>query len=136
MVGERLRKGEKKLNRIRNAPGSQLEKKIPRVEGMNIGRGTAVGVVQAAIAVILDDTVGVPFGASSEILDTENTNGGTLYTVNVNAPTANMAQARAFLESTTGFASILTDNIDVRGVDVVSIRPLRDTYEVKVKVSD
>lgn len=120
----------------RNRPSRALERRFPKLENRNFGGGTMAGLLEAGIAIVLEDTVGVPFGASSEIVDTEPASNGTIYTVNVNAPTKNMAEARAFLESSTGFASVLTDIVDVEEAEVLNVRPLRDTYQVKVRIRD
>lgn len=120
---------------LRNKPSNALGV-LPRYKNRNIGGGIGIGVVQAAIAKILDDTVGVPFGSDTEIIGMEPADNGVVYTVNVDAPTENMAQARAFLESGTGFTSILTDLLQVENVEVLKTRTLRDTYQVEVLIED
>lgn len=121
---------------IRNRPGGRLEKRFPKFENRNFGGGTAVGIVQAAIVTVIEDTVGVPFGADAEIIGVEPVSGGVLYTVNVNAPSENIAKARAFIDAGTGFTTILTDLLDVRSVEVTKTRMIRDTYQVEVRVED
>ena len=120
----------------RNAPSRKLQNRFPQLENRNLGGGTVTGLVEAGIAKVLEDTLGVPFGASAEVTDVEPIERGQVYTVNVDAPTENMAQARAFLESTTGFSSVLTDVIEVNEAEVLNVRPLRDTYQIKVRVED
>jgi len=127
---------DKRLHKIRNRPGSALAKRAPQIPNRNFGGGITVGTVQAGISIILEETVGVPFGGETEITDAEPVQGGTLYTVNVNSPFENMARAKAFFEANTGFASLLTDLLEVEDVEVLRTRPLRDTYQVKVLVHD
>lgn len=121
---------------IRNAPGRNLRKQFPEFDNRNFGGGIAIGSLEAAIAIILERTIGVPFGSDVEITDTEPTSGGTIYTVNVDAPFENMAQARAFFESQTGFTSLLMDTYNVENVEVLRTRPARDTYQVEMLVED
>lgn len=120
---------------LRNKPSDALGL-LPRYKNRNIGGGIGVGIVQAGVAKILDDTVGVPFGSETEIVGIEPADGGYIYTVNIDAPTENMAQARAFLESGTGFTSILTDLLKVENTEVLKTRVLRDTYQVEVLIED
>lgn len=119
--------------RVLNDP---LERRVPRVGQRNIGEGIGAGLIEAGIAVILEETLGVPFGASSDIVDTTPVDGGMVYTVNVNAPVENMAKARAFIDSTTGFLSILTDNYEIDNAEVLNTRMLRDTYQIELLVED
>lgn len=135
------RKAEDRIDdvgyKLRNIPGSRLQKRMPNFENRNFGGGVAVGTIEAAVAVILEETVGVPFGSDTEIIDVEpEDRESNIYTVDVDAPFENMATARAFFESQTGFASLLTDLIEVEEVHVLKTRPLRDTYQVKIRVED
>lgn len=150
MVGERIknavdreplyRRVEKKLRkptkRIRDAPGSTISRVAPTFQHRNFGGGTGAGAVGAAVGVILEDTVGLPFGADSDVMDVQPSQGsdGTIYVVNVNAPTKNMAEARAFIDAGTGFTSLLTDVLDVEDVNVIDTRVLRDTYQITLKI--
>lgn len=150
MVGERARRlvDRKPLIRraeqvvddtahnARNAPGSRLRSRFPPLENRNVGGGIAVGALEAAVAIVLKDTLGVPFGSDIEISDVQPADRGNIYTVNVDAPFENMARAEAFFEAQTGFTSLLTDQIDVSEVEVLRKRPLRDTYQIKIRVED
>jgi len=118
----------------RQIPDEFLQERVPELENRNIGGGRVVGIVSAAVATAVEDAVGVPFGASSDIIDTEVVDEGVLYTVNVNAPIETMAEARAALDSTTGFTSFVTDKIDVEDVEVQKMRIVRDTYQIDVLV--
>lgn len=148
MVGERIlnrepiwRKAEDKIDdtahrarhRVLDEP---LNRRVPRLGQRNIGEGIGVGLVEAGIAKILEETLGIPFGSDTEIVDSNPTDGGMIYTVNVDAPLENMAKARGFLEGTTGFTSVLTDRYDVQNVEILKTRVLRDTYQVEVLVED
>lgn len=121
---------------LRNTPGRGLRERVPRFSQRNFGGGIAVGAVEAAIAIVLKRTIGVPFGSDVEIVDSESRDGGMMYTVNVDAPFENMARAQAFFESTTGFTSLLTDLLQVRSTRVVKQRLVRDTYQIQVLVED
>lgn len=150
MVGKRIRdaldrepiwrKAEDRLanpgNRIRNMPGSLIRARVPDFRNRNFGAGKGVGIVEAAIATILSETVGVPFGADADVESVSSANRGTRYTVNVNAPTRNMAEARAFIDSGTGFTSVLTDTLRVESVELLDTRTLRDTYQIDILIED
>jgi len=148
MVGERVkqrldrkpvwRRASERLaepgHEVRSAIGSNVGSRVPEFENRNFGNGIGAGVVGAAAATIIEDTVGVPFGGSSDILNVRPAGKANEYTVNVNAPMEDMAKVRAFLDSSTGFLSLLTDELDVQDVELVDKRALRDTYEVKLRV--
>lgn len=150
MVGERLKNAVDRrpiwmkvqdrmgdnASSIRNAPSEAVEKIAPQLENRNAGGGTMAGTALAGIAVLLEDTVGVPFGGSSDIINVESVSGGKLYTVNVNAPTGVMANAKATIDSTTGFTYVLTDEIEIRSMEKLDERVLRDTWEVKLLVKN
>lgn len=122
--------------RLRNTPGTMLRRRVPEFENRNFGGGIGVGIVEAAVAVVLKESIGVPFGSDTEVVDSSATGNGMRYTVNVDSPFENMAEARAFIESGTGFTSILTDKLDVENTQVVKTRVLRDTYQIEVLVED
>ena len=148
MVGERIkqrldrkpiwRRASKRLaepgHSVRSRVGSNVGNRVPEFENRNFGNGIGAGTVGAAAATIIEDTVGVPFGGSSDILDVKSVGEANEYTVNVNAPMEDMAKVRAFLDSSTGFLSLLTDELDVQSVELVDKRALRDTYEVRLQV--
>lgn len=150
MVGDRLinvldrkpfiRRVENRIDdrasKIRNRPSRAMQEKVPKIPNRNIGGGVAAGTIQSAIAIILEETVGVPFGGSTEVTEVDSVQGGNVYTVNVDAPTENMSKAKAFFQANTGFTSLLTDLIQVDNVEVLRTRPLRDTYQVKILVED
>lgn len=147
-VRERMRKRLdrtpiwRKIEDKYDGPASDLRNRIsfgerfPKFENRNFGGGVGAGVVAAGIITIIEDTVGVPFGADAEIIGVEPQSDGILYTVNVNAPTQDIAEARAFIDAGTGFTTILTDLLDVRSVELTKTRMLRDTYQVQVMVED
>jgi hypothetical protein len=150
MAGERVRRAldrepiwrrvegriDNRASRLRNRPGGTLKRRIPQFPNRNFGGGIAIGVVQAAISIVLERTVGIPFGADTEMVDTTITNEGTVYTVNVDSPFENMAQAKAYFEANTGFTALLTDLLEVRSVSLIKTRPLRDTYQIEILVED
>lgn len=152
MVGERLkerfdrepiwRRAEGKFagpgHRARNKINSSTGDKVPRFDNRNFGGGIGVGTVGAVVATVLEDTVGLPFGGSSDIVNVETLEGGdaTRYEVNVNAPIEHMAKVRAFIDSGTGFTSILTDELDVEDVEIIDVRTLRDTYQIELIIRD
>ena len=118
-----------------------ISTRFPRYENRNFGSGIIAGAAQAGIADVLEDVIGVPFGAETEMVGIDNSatmdgTSGVEYTINVNAPTQTMAEARAFVESGTGYTSLLTDLLKVENVELVKSRALRDTYEIVVFVED
>lgn len=130
-------RGTKVRGRIDGAAMSNT----PKFENRNLGGGVAIGALQAAVADALEDVIGVPFGAETEMVNINNNasrngNSGVEYTVNVNAPTQTMAEARALIESSTGYTGYLTDELEVQGAEVVKTRVLRDTFEIDVFVQD
>lgn len=125
-----------RFHRRRTSVDDVIERNTLQFENRNIGGGTAVGAASAAIAVVIEDTVGIPFGASSDIVGSRSVEGGTEYTVNVNAPFRNMAEARATIDSSTGFTSFLTDRIDIENVEIQRTRVFRDTYQIDVLVEE
>lgn len=122
------------LSEIRNRPGNRIRDRAPDLEKRNIGDGKVAGSVGAAVVTVLEDVVGVPFGASVDVVDVRPTQGGQIYTVNVNAPSQNMAEARAFIDSGTGFTSYLTEEFDVENVHVLNKRVIRDTFQIELRV--
>lgn len=150
MVGERLKgrfdrepawrrlkdRATEPGHNIRTAVGGQFGDRIPEFENRNFGGGIGVGTVGAALATVLEDVVGVPFGGSADTVGVNvNSDGSIDYTVNVNSPTEDMAKVRAFLDAGTGFTSLLTDQLDVEDVELVTKRPARDTYQVKLRIT-
>lgn len=121
---------------LRNRPGSRLKRTIPPLENRNFGGGRVVGALEAGVAIILQETVGLPLGSDVEVVDTEPAQGGTAYTINVDAPTRNMAETEAFFEAGVGFTSLLTDLIEVESTEVLRTRIVRDTYQIEVLVED
>lgn len=124
-----------RVHNLRMKPGSRLER-IPDFENRNFGSGKGLGILEAAIATIIEDTVGVPFGADADVSTSTVTENGVRYVVDVNAPTQNMAEARAFIDSGTGFTSILTDKLNVENVELLKVRTFRDTFRVTILVED
>lgn len=123
-----------RATKLRNRPSQAMQRAVPQVGNRNVGGGIGVGLVQAGVAVVLEETLGLPFGSDVEVTDTRQSGRGTIYSINVDAPTENMARARSFLEANTGFTSILTNEFDVSNVEIISHRPLRDTYQMEVLV--
>jgi hypothetical protein len=134
-IGHRIKElVASEARQVREAPGKRIREKTPDPPGANFRDGRTVGMIGGGILTILEDTLGLPFGASSDIVETRPVKGGVVYTINVNAPTQNVAEARAFLDSSTGFSSYVTDAYDVSDVEVLNERLLRDTYQVEIKV--
>jgi len=129
-----INKADKKASDIRNTPGKAIKNAAPKMKNRNIGGGVGIGMVGAAIVKVAKDYA--PVDTSVSIVNTEQAHNGTLYTVNVDSPLSNVAEAEAFFESASGFTSILTDEYNIQDVNVVKTRLVRDTYEVKVFVHD
>lgn len=150
MVGERVKdkidrepfwrnlddKYKDQIHEMRNKPGEHISGKIPRFKHRNFGAGIGLGITEAGVATVLADVVGVPFGADADVSQTAETSEGLIYTVDVNAPTKNMAEARAFIDSGTGFTTILTEALNVQSTEIIKTRTLRDTYRVKILVKE
>lgn len=129
-------------SRARNTPGKLLKTDLqergflPRTQKRNIGNGVAVGAIEAGIAVVLEQVIGFPLGASVDIIESEPIDETTeRYTVNVNAPTMNMAEVRAFIDSSTGFTSLLTERFELQNTEVLRTRTVRDTYQVELLIT-
>lgn len=122
--------------RIRDKQDQRLEDAFPPYKERNFGGGRGVGILGAAIGTALEDIVGVPFGGSSDIVGVEDAPDGMVYTVDVNSPFETMAEARAAIDSSTGYTSFVTEEMDTMDVEVVKTRVLRDTYRVKLKIKD
>lgn len=127
-----------RATRLRNRPGKRLTEGVPKPEHRNVGGGQFVGAIEAMTATILEDVIGVPFGGSSDVINVEKADDGNgyIYTVNTNAPTMNMAQAKAFIDASTGYTSFFTDEYDVEEIEVIGSRTLRDTHQIKLRVKD
>lgn len=133
--GRRVRKRiAPRLSKGRNNVSKKVRSSAPSFPDRNLGEGVFIGAVGSAVATILEDTVGLPFGASVNIIDVEASDGFNIYTVDVNAPTENMAEAKAFIESGSGFISYLTDSYEIDDAEVLTSRMARDTYRVRVRV--
>jgi hypothetical protein len=104
----------------------------PTWENDTIERGSLIGLATAAVASATKTYV--PIGSETEIANVENVDGGTKYTVNVNAGFRNQAMFRSLMETGTGYSSLITDRHDVKSEEVLRKRPLRDTYQFEVVV--
>lgn len=134
-IGRRVRKKlSSRVSKARNEPGERIKSAAPTFGDRNVGSGVFIGATGAAVATVLEDTLGIPFGATVDITDVEESGDEIVYTVDVNAPTENIAEARAFIDSTTGFVSYLTDEYEIEDAEIMTTRMVRDTYRVKVKV--
>lgn len=144
-IGSRLKAGERLSNFInaRTRAGRTLRLKTesavvkvtPTWETDKIQGGTLVGALIAATSTVLDDYA-IPLGSETEIVDSEVTDKGVLYTVNVNSAFKNQARFKAMMESGTGFTSILVDDFDMQTEEVLKTRPARDTWQFEVLVED
>lgn len=125
-----------KASSTRNVPSERIRDEMPQFQNRNLGNGRVAGAAIAGILTVVEDTFGLPFGASSDIVNTEPTQDGTIYTVNVNGPMEVVAEARAFIDSGTGFTSFITDEYNIEDVEIVNTRMIRDTYQFEIKVVD
>ena len=106
----------------------------PTFDTEEIRGGTLIGLYTAGVATAIQTYV--PLGAETEIANTEKVDGGTLYTVNVNAAFSNQAMFRSILETGTGYTSLLVDKNTIEDEQVLRKRPLRDTYQFEVLVEE
>ena len=104
----------------------------PTWENETIERGSLIGLTTAAIASITKTYI--PLGSETEIANVEKVEGGTKYTVNVNAGFRNQAMFRSIMETGTGYTSLITDRNEIVDEEVLRKRPLRDTYQFEVLV--
>jgi hypothetical protein len=104
----------------------------PTWENDTIERGSLIGLTTAAIASATKTYV--PLGSETEIANVEKVEGGTKYTVNVNAGFRNQAMFRSIMETGTGYTSLITDRNEIVDEEVLRKRPLRDTYQFEVLV--
>jgi len=123
-----------RASKIRNRPGKVLENTIPKLPNRNLGGGVAVGAIGAVIIRAVKDYI--PLATDVDIVGTQDTDGGVLYTINVDAPMMDVAEFEAFMESASGLTSIITDSIDIQDTKVLKTRMVKDTYEIKVLVQD
>lgn len=103
----------------------------------NIDTNTVVGAaVVASIYAISSYIPGEP-GANTEVIDVQSEDDGQtyIYTVNTNAPLEGQARFQTILDSTTGFTSLYTDEVDVVDFETIQERVFRDTYQYRVRVS-
>lgn len=134
-IAELRRNIGEQTSQVRGKPAEVVENVAPELPDMNIGGGQGAGAVGAGILTLLEDTVGVPFGSSTDIVNIEEDGTDLIYTVDVNSPTENIAKARAAIDSGTGFTTYLTDEFDIDSAEVVSTRVMRDTYRVEVRIT-
>lgn len=144
-IGGRLKAGDRLSNFInaRTRLGRKLRLKTestivtvtPTWETDRLKGGTLAGALTAGVAVLLDDYA-LPLGSETEIVDSETTNEGIVYTINVNSAFKNQARFKAMMESGTGFTSILVDDFDMKTEEVLKTRPARDTWQFEVLVED
>lgn len=149
MVGERVKKviGDRPsvvrkaadrfdgpFSERRNNIPERIARMTPDFQQRNLGDGFGIGYIAAGVAVIIEDTVGVPFGASSDTVNIERNGNVFTYTVDTNAPFPNMAKARAAIDAGTGFTGVFTERIEFQSFEKVKERPFRDTYRIKVRI--
>lgn len=130
-VGDRL---DRRASNVRNRQSRRVQMVTPSLDRRNIGDGMAVGAIGSAIEDIV--SAYVPIGSDTEIVGISEEGEGVIYTINTDASFENMAKAEGLMESGAGFASYITDRIDVKDVQILRTRPLRDTYQMKVYVED
>lgn len=121
---------------IRDKQDQRIEDAVPKLPNRNFGGGRGIGILGAAVGTALEDVIGVPFGGSSSVVDVDVQEDGVLYTVDVNSPFETMAEARAAIDSSTGYTSFVTEEIDTVDVEVITTRVLRDTYRIELKVKE
>lgn len=150
MVGERLKERfdrepvwrkatdvvQEPGHNIRSRVNNTFSGRIPEFRYRNIGGGLTTGTVAAVVATVLEDTVGLPFGGSADVVSAEPVDKGMRYVIDVNAPLESMAKVRAFIDAGTGFTSLVTDQLDVQDTEIIKTRTLRDTYRVTLEIEN
>lgn len=134
MAAERIRivasKVSTPFSNVRNYPVEKWRKSQDLVDGQ------LFAIATAAVAEVINSGLRVPFGADSQIHDSETLSDGVRYYVDVNAPFKSTAEGRATIDSGTGFTSFFVDDIEVEDVKRINTRPGRDTYRVTLVVRD
>lgn len=139
-VPERVRKREKQLR----GPGSDfresisnLARKLPvNPSNENITPDTLAGAIGTFIVYSIEDYLPVRLGASVDILNVEEVNGGAYeYTVNVNSAIEGQARFKAILQAGTGVTSLWIDQFEVTSFEKIKERPARDTYQYKIRIN-
>lgn len=121
---------------IRANIGDKIVEVTPNWQNENIQPGTATGAIISAVALVTDDLIPIDVIAGTNISEVDQTEDGTVYEVNVDAPLEQQAKFEAMMEAGTGATSLLVDEFDVSEPEVLKKRPSRDTYQFTVKVKE
>lgn len=133
-IKEQLDRRSGAANELRMDLGNKIVRVTPNWSNPNIAPGTAAGAVLAAVTIVADEYV--PIGADTEIVDVDEGQEGTVYTVNVDSPLPQQAIFQAEMEAGGGFQSLITDQFNIRDQDTVNNRLVRDTWQVELEVID
>lgn len=133
-IQNQLEKREEAAHQVRVNLGDKIVELTPTFANKNIEPGTAAGAIMAVAAMWIDEYV--PMAADTEIVDSEKTDQGTRYTVDVDAPFPQQGKFRAMMEAGEGFPSLLVDDFDITEEDVMQVRAGRDTYQYDVLIKD
>lgn len=132
------------LERRLRDPGSSLRQSLDnflanrRIEpaNENIDTNTLVGAGATFVVFVLEDYLPVRGGASTDIVEANEMEGGDViqYVVDTNAPIEGQARLKSLLTTGTGFSSLWIDEFEIKDFKVVRERPLRDTYRYEIEV--
>lgn len=132
MVGPRIRDAESGIasaaSEFRNNVSDTVRSTIPDLGDRNIGEGRLIALQLAPLGAI--------FGGTVDITNTREVDGGTIYTVTVNSPSRNIAEATSYLAAGNGIASYVVDRLERQDIEVKNERIIIDTYEAKVFVGE
>lgn len=132
MVGPRIRDAESgvasSVSEFRNNLSDTVRETVPDLGDRNVGEGRLIALQLAPL--------GAVFGGTVDIENSREVDGGTLYTVNVNSPSKNTAEALSFLTAGNGIASYVVDKLERQDIEVQNERILIDTYKAEVFVSE
>ena len=92
-----LRNVERRPSNLRNLLNEKLVNKLGNRAPGKVGQGELIGFLVGGAFLGLEEVIGVPLGATSDIVDVNAAEDGTIYTVNVNA----LASATFFVGALT-----------------------------------
>lgn len=124
-------------HQIRDDFDSFLKDRRFELSNKNIDTNTVAGAAVVGTVYALESYLPGKAGANTEVLSVETEDNGQtyIYTINTNAPLEGQARFRSILDSSTGFTSLYTDEIEVQEFETIQKRVGRDTYQYRIKVS-
>lgn len=139
-IPERARKNQDRFTPIgrgiREAVNS-IGGNVVQFPNENLEDGTGVAAIATAIVYAAEDYLPVRLGASVSVTNVSRVEGQPKtfdYTIDVNGALENQARLKAKITSGTGFTSLWSDKIEVKEMETLAERPVRDTYRYKIRI--